>query len=36
MNYSFDFIPDFKKDLKILAKKYKSLKQDIENLKAEI
>lgn len=36
MNYKFEFIPEFKKDLKALSKKYKSLKKDIEKLKEEI
>ena len=35
MNYKFKATPNFAKELKTLAKKYKSLKQDIEGLKKE-
>lgn len=36
MNYKFDVSPEFQKDFKALYKKYKSLKQDFENLIQEI
>lgn len=36
MVYIFGVFPDFKKNFKALFKKYKSLKQDLENLKNEI
>ena len=35
MNYKFKATLNFAKELKTLAKKYKSLKQDIEGLKKE-
>lgn len=36
MNYNFEYTPVFRKELKRLAKKYKSLKNDLQNLVEEI
>ena len=36
MSYNINYLPDFAKEVKRLAKKYKSLKQDLDRLESEL